>query len=134
MLAIAIIKNDKNQILLHECFDTVKNETFYRPLGGGIEFGEKGEDALVRELLEEIGQEIRIIRLIKTFENIFTYEGKSGHEIVLVYKAEIISAPILESYEIVESEKVIAKAVWRSLSEIRSQNANLYPLGIDSVI
>ena len=40
-----------NKLLVSEGFDTVKNETFYRCLGGGIEFLEKSEDALKREFL-----------------------------------------------------------------------------------
>lgn len=61
-LAIALIKNEKNQILLHEGFDSIKKEKFYRPLGGGIEFGEKGAAALVREFQEEIDREITAIK------------------------------------------------------------------------
>ena len=46
------IKN--NKLLVSEGFDKVKNEIFYRCLGGGIEFLEKGKEALKREFLEEI--------------------------------------------------------------------------------
>jgi 8-oxo-dGTP pyrophosphatase MutT (NUDIX family) len=34
--------------------DSVKSEDFYRPLGGGIEFGELSEAALRREIKEEL--------------------------------------------------------------------------------
>ena len=42
-------------ILVAEGIDAVKGETFYRPLGGGIEFGEYGADTVAREIREEIG-------------------------------------------------------------------------------
>jgi ADP-ribose pyrophosphatase YjhB (NUDIX family) len=132
-LAIALIKNEKNQLLLHEGYDSVKNEKFYRPLGGGIEFGERGAQALVREFEEEINQKIVEVILLNVFENIFTYEGKQSHEIVLVYAAKLVSAP-QQSYEINESGKVVGNAVWRSLEEIRAQNAKIYPDGIETVI
>ena len=41
-----------NKILVSEGHDKNKNETFYRCLGGGIEFLEKSQDALKREFKE----------------------------------------------------------------------------------
>lgn len=130
-LAIALIKNSKGQFLLHEARDTVKNETFYRPLGGGIEFGEKGQETLAREFREEINQELKSIRYIHTFENIFTYEGQPGHQIILLYSAEFVSG-IKESYPIIEGGKAIGAAVWRSLEEILEKNEKLYPVGVEA--
>lgn len=132
-LAIAVIKNDKNQLLLHEARDSVKNETFYRPLGGGIHFGEKGQEALVREFREEINQELKDVKYIHTFENVFTYEGKPGHQIILLYKANLVSE-LKESYPIYEEGKTVGQAVWRSLSDIHKQNARIYPAGIEEYI
>jgi ADP-ribose pyrophosphatase YjhB (NUDIX family) len=83
----------------------VKKETFYRPLGGGIEFHETGKVAVEREIQEELGLKIIVHKLVETFENIFEYEGKPG----------------------LESGKTISKAVWRSVDEIHSEGAKLYP-------
>ena len=44
-IALAIIR-DQGRILVFEGRDPLKPETFYRPLGGGIEFGERGAEAL----------------------------------------------------------------------------------------
>ncbi|WP_072482389.1 NUDIX domain-containing protein [Amycolatopsis australiensis] len=41
-------------LLVFEGRDDVKGETCYRPLGGGIEHGERSEDALRREFREEL--------------------------------------------------------------------------------
>ena len=49
-----------NKLLVSEGFDNVKNQTFYRCLGGGIEFLEKSVDALKREFQEEINIDIVI--------------------------------------------------------------------------
>ena len=46
------IKN--NKILVSEGYDKVKDETFYRCLGGGIEFLEKSEEALKREFMKKL--------------------------------------------------------------------------------
>jgi NADH pyrophosphatase NudC (nudix superfamily) len=59
-LALAYVKNQRGQILLHKLFDSVKNETFYRPLGGGIEFQESGHIAVEREILEEIDKKFKL--------------------------------------------------------------------------
>lgn len=46
-IALGVVIRD-NKLLVGEGYDKVKNETFYRCLGGGIKFTEKGEEALKR--------------------------------------------------------------------------------------
>lgn len=74
-------------ILVGDGYDPVKEQRFYRPLGGAIEFGEYGEDALRREIQEELNAEITDIRYLGMMENLFTFDGIPGHELVLVYDA-----------------------------------------------
>ena len=85
-VALAIIRRGE-EILVFEGYDTVKDERFLRPLGGGIDFGEFGHDAFRREIREELGAELTEIRHLATVENIFTCNGESGHEIVMLYEA-----------------------------------------------
>lgn len=87
-LAIAVVKRG-DELLVSEFHDDVQGETFYRPLGGGIEFGEPAEVALRRELREELGAELVNVVLLGVLENIFTFAGRPGHEIVFVYEAEL---------------------------------------------
>lgn len=134
-LTLALIKNENNQYLHHEAYDSVSKEKFYRPLGGGIEFGERGEEALKREFLEEINQEIEVGRLLETFENIFVYEGEPGHQIILMYEAKFKDQDSYnKEFEIDESGKIVGKAVWRSVKEIEDERAKLYPVGLSSLI
>ncbi len=56
-LALCLFRNS-GRILVFEGYDPLKQQTFYRPLGGGIEFGERAEDAVRREIREEIRAEI----------------------------------------------------------------------------
>jgi ADP-ribose pyrophosphatase YjhB (NUDIX family) len=86
-IAIVVFRRDDGCILAAPGFDTVKQQRFYRPLGGEIEFGELAEDAARREILEEVGAEIDDLRLISVFENIFTFLGARGHELVWAFEA-----------------------------------------------
>ncbi len=73
-IAICVVRRD-SRIFVAEGFDKTKNETFYRPLGGTIEFAEYGRDTVVRELMEEVGERLTNVRFIGTSENIYTLIG-----------------------------------------------------------
>ena len=80
----------EDRLLVFRGDDPSRDVVFYRPLGGGIEFGERSADAFVREMREELGAELTAIRYLGMLENIFTHVGKRGHEIVLLYAARFI--------------------------------------------
>ena len=118
------IKN--NKLLVSEGFDKVKNETFYRCLGGGIEFLEKSEEALKREFLEEINVEITVKNFLGISENIFTYQGKKAHELILFYSIEISDENYQEEYKVIDDHgETIAK--WIDIDEFKNKNKILYP-------
>ena len=122
-LGIAI-KN--NKLLVAEGFDKVKNETFYRCLGGGIEFLEKGKEALKREFLEEINVDIIVKDFLGISENIFTYQGKKAHELILFYSIEIPDKNYQEEYKVIDDHgETIAK--WIDIDEFKNKNKILYP-------
>ena len=81
-----------SSILVGEGRDRVKDSSFYRPLGGGIEAGETAEQALVREMDEELGEDVRALRVLGQIENKFVYEGIPGWEQIEVIEAEFTSA------------------------------------------
>ena len=95
VLGVAI-KDGK--LLVSEAYDSVKNNYFYRCLGGGIEFQETSIDALKREFKEEINIDIEVGELLGVAENIFTYNGKKGHEIVFFYEINIPENLYQEKY------------------------------------
>ena len=129
-LTIALIRNE-DKVFVMECFDTIKNEEFYRPLGGGIEFGELGSEALTREFQEEMNTEIGNIEYITTFENIFTCEGRSGHEIVLLYRAEFLDKNLYNVEEVLCNEGGTPfKSKWIPIKDFISNERILYPDGL----
>ena len=115
-----------NRLLVSEGFDKVKNETFYRCLGGGIEFLEKSEEALKREFLEEINVDITVKDFLGISENIFTYQGKKAHELILFYSIEISDENYQEEYKVIDDHgETIAK--WIDIEEFKNKNKILYP-------
>jgi len=90
-LAICLFShNDK--ILVSEEHDPSKGETFYRPLGGGIGFGEHSTETIHRELMEEIEAQVKDLVYLGTLENIYIFNGTLGHEIVQVYDGVLIES------------------------------------------
>lgn len=53
--------------------------------GGRPEFGEPAEQTLKREMREEIGVEVEVVRLLWLVENFFTYADRRYHEITLYF-------------------------------------------------
>lgn len=115
-----------NKLLVGEGFDNVKNQTFYRCLGGGIEFLEKSSDALRREFSEEINANIIVKDFLGISENIFTYKGKNAHELILFYSIDIPDSDYKEEYEI-NDDCGKYKAKWIDIDEFKSKNKILYP-------
>ncbi len=126
-IAICIFSNT-GRILVAEGYDSVKQQTFYRPLGGSIEFGERGEETIRRELREELGAEVNNLKYLGMAENIFIYQGERGHEIVLMYEGEFADKSFYER-EMLEGDEFGQpfKAVWKRLDEFGPDRAPLYP-------
>lgn len=131
VIAICVIRNE-GFIFVFEGRDEEKDETFYRPLGGTIEFGEYSIDAVQREIREEIGEEIRKIRYLGMLENVFRYEGEIGHEIVIIYEADFVDQTIYKKSWVTgyEDNGQPFRAVWKSIEHFKNMNAPLYPDGL----
>jgi ADP-ribose pyrophosphatase YjhB (NUDIX family) len=125
------------RILVSQAHDAVKQDYFCRPLGGGIEFGERSRDALRREVKEEIGVEVENVRLLGVLENLFTYVGRRWHEIVFVYDAEFVDKSLYGREEIIYRELELAGdfvARWRSVEEIEADGVRLVPEGLTRLL
>ena len=131
-LAICVFLNN-DRILVAEGYDPIKQQTFYRPLGGGIEFGEASADTVRRELKEELNVEVGELRYLGTLENIFVFNGTPGHEIVQVYDGMLIDSGLYDQAVIVGKEAEVNEsfnALWKSLDEFGEGKSILYPRGL----
>lgn len=133
-VAVAVIRR-RDEILVADIPDEVKGITGYRPLGGTIEFGERGDETIVRELREELGAEIVDTRYLGTLENIFEYRGARSHEIVRVYEARFADGALYERerFDAVEERADPFVCVWRSIRTFGA-GAPLYPDGLLELI
>lgn len=86
ILALVIIQRN-NQVLVTPGQDPITGRVFHRLVGGGVEFGETSLEALQREIREELGVSLTDYRYLGVSENIFTYNGQSGHEVCFIYSA-----------------------------------------------
>ena len=132
-LAICVFRHN-DHILVSQGYDQVKNEYFYRPLGGGIEFGEPSAETICRELMEEIHVEVESesLRYLGAVENIFTFNGKPGHEIVLIYDG-MLRAPALYDQAIIRGKEANGEefhAMWKAIDEFGEGKLILYPTGL----
>ncbi|MFC3749965.1 NUDIX hydrolase [Paenibacillus sp. GCM10012306] len=111
--------------------------TFYRPIGGTIEFGENSKQALIREIREELNQEIEEPILISVIENIFGTEDDMGHEVNFIYEAKLREKTLYDLDEIEGIEGDIKyKAQWKPLNFFKtdSEDVKLVPDGLLDVL
>lgn len=134
-LVICIFQKD-DSILVAEGYDPVKGEYFYRPIGGGIEYGEKSAEALIREIREEIDTEIFNLNYLGTVENIFTFNGEVGHEIVQVYDADFVDSIFYTEalFEGKEDDGNIFKIMRLPISRFQNGELRLVPEGLLDLI
>ncbi len=126
-LVIAVIKH-QNNIFLSQGFDPVKQETFYRAMGGGVDFGETSLEALSREFQEEIQAELINIKYLGCLESIFDFRGAKGHEVIQVYQADFGHRKFYELESLTFKEKDREKtALWVNIDRLKSGELRLVP-------
>jgi 8-oxo-dGTP pyrophosphatase MutT (NUDIX family) len=127
LIALGLIR-DGERIFLSQGYDPVKQTDFYRALGGGVEFGETSLIALQREFQEEIQAELTNIKYLGCLENIFTYNGEPGHEIIQLYQCDFVDPKFYQLEKLVftegEREKI---ALWVEINRLQSGELRLVP-------
>lgn len=127
VLALGLILNG-DRTFLSEGFDPVKQQTFYRAMGGGVDFGETSYDALKREFQEEIQAELTNIKYLGCIENLFVFNGKTGHELIQLFQCDFVDPKFyeLDQLEFAEGERK-KTALWMDIETCKSGNLRIVP-------
>jgi 8-oxo-dGTP pyrophosphatase MutT (NUDIX family) len=127
VLALGLIRRG-DRLFLSRGYDPVKQQTFYRALGGGVDFGEASDVALKREFREELNTEVINLRYLGCLENLFTFNGKAGHEIIQLYECDFADPKFYELNEVTFKEGDREKlALWVNIDQCRSGELRVVP-------
>ena len=127
-IALGLIEH-QGHIFVSKSADPKTHETFYRFLGGGIDFGETSQAALAREFVEEVEAELTQIEYITCLDNIFEYNGKPKHELIQLFRARFADERFYqlgEGFRFVEGDRV-DNAIWIPISKVLSGELRLVP-------
>ncbi|MBK5429260.1 MULTISPECIES: NUDIX hydrolase [Bacillus] len=114
----AICKHDNKILILQD-----EGEDYWYVPGGRVKMLENSEDALKRELAEEVGVPIKVKRLIWSVENFFTLSERKFHEISFYYEVELNELPANgEDQYILEEEGRRYVFKWVPVEELDAYN------------
>ncbi|HEM3442759.1 TPA: NUDIX hydrolase [Streptococcus suis] len=92
----------------------------YYTLGGAIQLGETTEEAVLREMQEEIGIEVELGPLAFIVENQFTLQEKSYHQIEFLY----IVTPLSDPVTYLEEGDSIRQCEWIAFTDLKNLDLN----------
>lgn len=123
-LRAAAVFLQENAILLHR----LEGDAIWALPGGRVDPGEEAAAAVVREMMEEVGEVVDCGELLYVVENFFEHQSKPNHEIGLYFLAHLSSESPLQStahshFGIEGSRRLEFR--WFQLSELAA--VNLHP-------
>ena len=93
--------------------------------GGHLEFGEKADEALIREMKEEAGLELTDCNFIGALENFFVEDGENHHEIILAFEGRVNDNKL-------ESLEDHLDFFWKDMKELAK--GNILPLALSRAV
>lgn len=133
LIALGVLRRSDDSVLLTATSDPATGQPFYRPVGGHVEAGETAAVTLVREFAEELGVDVAVTRYLCTLENIFTFAGKPGHEVDLVFELAFADPADYDRPRFPRLDDPPAAprhAVWVALPDLVAGPTPLYPTGL----
>ena len=114
--------------LITDLTDPVTGAALHRPPGGGLEDGETPEQAVRRELLEELGIRLTGVQPLGAIDHIWYWKGRELHERAWLFAASPADDPRLdrgETPELIEADGDRIQTCWRACG---TPGADLPPL------
>ena len=112
----ALIRNG-NKILVEQN----KQVDYYGLPGGRCKLGEDSISAIIREMLEETGEEMEYVRSVGILENFFIsrYTHSPYHEILMIHELKFKNKDTYKKYNIINlEEKKDGKFYWKEIDEL----------------
>ena len=128
--ACGIIKQDDKFLIMR-----VNKTPYYHIPGGHIEIGEDSEQAIIREIKEEIGCEVEEANLFAIQENFWTRDNKKCHGIEFYYIIKLKQQLQMKNCEKIENDKGEEKLLefkWLTPKELK--NIDLRPASIKDML
>ncbi|MBL7499985.1 NUDIX domain-containing protein [Frankia sp. CNm7] len=114
-IALAAVRRG-DDLLGYTGRDPATGRRIFRPLGGGIEFGETSAEAVHRELREELGAELTNVELLGVLESVFEWERRPHHEIAFVFAADLADRSFYERDELGKVLDADDEVSWQPIS------------------
>lgn len=95
--------------------------------------GETAAQAVLREIKEELGIDMTITAFHGWVENIFTYRGEVGHEIIALFDVAFPDdEEIRDSYDITDTDHKTGQsstfhATWADIDDVLASKVIVYP-------
>lgn len=117
--AYAVCVDTSNRILLCRIAPSVLPGEVWTLPGGGLQFGESPENAVIRELSEETGQSGAIVRLLDVTDRLMHQDDDAGslHAIRIVYQVRVSGGDLRD-----EAEGTTDACAWFSIEEASRLN------------
>lgn len=131
VIALCLVRQGE-RVLVQEFLPSDRPTPYYRPIGGGVEYGEASLEAARREVQEELGVVVRDLQLLTIVENIYEIEGRVGHQIAFVYEGHFEDESLYERAWLpgMEANGQPFRAVWKELASFDQARCPLYPVGL----
>lgn len=119
--AYALCVDESGRVLLCRMAPSVIPGDVWTLPGGGLQFGEAPETAVLRELGEETGQGGEVVRLVEVTDRLFKVETRPGtvHAIRIVYEVRVTGGSLQE-----EADGTTDACSWFTVEEARRLNLN----------